>query len=121
MQPRRPLHGQRWITLISANFRKLQALADAVSKSEELQKQYISIQIEIAKSTAEKLAKLSESVGTPFTAEEYLNSVVESSEEMSTEQLRSVAAGGGRELLDDIRESISAASFAPAERLNGYI
>jgi hypothetical protein len=72
---------------------KLQAFAEAVSKSEELQKQYISIQVEIARSTAEKLAKLSESAGTPFTAEEYLKSVVASSEEMSTEQLRSVAGG----------------------------
>jgi hypothetical protein len=59
----------------------------------------------IAKSTAEKLAKLSESAGTPFTAEEYLKSVAESSEEMSTEGLRSVAG----------------ASFALAERLSGYI
>ena len=72
---------------------KLQAFAEAVSKSEELQKQYLSIQVGIAKSSAEKLAKLSESAGTPFTAEEYLNSVAESSEEMSTEQLHRVAGG----------------------------
>jgi hypothetical protein len=36
---------------------------------------------------------LSESAGTPFTAEEYLKSVAESSEEMSAEQLHSVAGG----------------------------
>jgi predicted ribosomally synthesized peptide with nif11-like leader len=72
---------------------KLHAFAEAVSKSEELQKQFNSIQVEALKSTAEKLAKLSESAGTPFTAEEYLKSVVESSEDLSTEQLRSVAGG----------------------------
>ena len=72
---------------------KLQAFAEAVSKSEELQKQFNSIQVEAVKSTAEKLAKLSESAGTPFTAEEYLKSVAESSEEMSAEQLHSVAGG----------------------------
>jgi hypothetical protein len=36
--------------------------------------------MEAVRSTAEKLAKLSESGGTPFTAEEYLKSVAESSE-----------------------------------------
>ena len=73
---------------------KLQAFAEAVSKSEELQKQFASIQAEAVKSTAEKLAKLSESAGTPFTPEEYLKSVSESSVEMSKEQLQSVAGGG---------------------------
>lgn len=72
---------------------KLQAFAEAISKSEELQKKYASIQMEAVKSTAEKLAKLSESAGTPFTAEEYLKSVAESSEEMSKEQLQTVAGG----------------------------
>ncbi len=72
---------------------KLQAFAEAVSKSEELQKRFNSIQVEAARTTAEKLAKLSESAGTPFTAEEYLNSVAESSEEMSAQQLHSVAGG----------------------------
>jgi predicted ribosomally synthesized peptide with nif11-like leader len=72
---------------------KLKAFAEAVSKSEELQKRFNSIQVEAVKSTAEKLAKLSDSTGTPFTAEEYLKSVAESSEEMSAEQLRSVAGG----------------------------
>jgi Nif11 domain len=72
---------------------KLQAFAEAVSKSEELQKRFNSIQVEAARATAEKLAKLSESAGTPFTAEEYLSSVVESSEELSTEQLHGVAGG----------------------------
>jgi len=72
---------------------KLQAFAEAVSKSEELQKRFASIQMEAARSTAEKLAKLSESAGTPFTAEEYLKSVAESSEEMSAEQLHGVAGG----------------------------
>jgi hypothetical protein len=72
---------------------KLQAFAEAVSKSEELQRQLASIQVESAKSMAEKLAKLSESAGAPFTAEEYLQSVVEPSEEMSAEQLLSVAGG----------------------------
>jgi predicted ribosomally synthesized peptide with nif11-like leader len=73
---------------------KLQAFAEAVSKSEELQKQFASIQMETLRSTAQKLAKLSESAGTPFTAEEYLKSVVESSDELSKEQLQSVAGGG---------------------------
>jgi predicted ribosomally synthesized peptide with nif11-like leader len=72
---------------------KLKAFAEAVSKSEELQERFASIQIEAVRSTAEKLAKLSESAGTPFTAEEYLKSVTESSAEMSAEQLRSVAGG----------------------------
>jgi hypothetical protein len=35
---------------------KLQAFAEAISKSEELQKRFNSIQAEAAKSTAEKLA-----------------------------------------------------------------
>ena len=74
---------------------KLQAFAEAVSKSEELKQRFASIQMEAVRSTAEKLAKLSESAGTPFTPEEYLNSVAESSAEMSAEQLRSVAGGGG--------------------------
>jgi hypothetical protein len=81
---------------------KLQAFADALSKSEELQKQFVFIQMETARSTAEKLAKLSESAGTPFTAEEYLKSVAESAEEMSTEQLRSVAGGRNPTLVDYI-------------------
>jgi hypothetical protein len=67
----------------------LQAFAEAVSKSEELQKRLASIQVETAKSTAEQIAKLSERAGTPFTAEEYLKSVAESSEE----QLHTVAGG----------------------------
>src|ERR1700746_2280984 len=82
--------------------KKLQAFAEAVSKSEERQKRFNSIQVEAARTTAEKLAKLSESAGTPFTAEEYLNSVAESSDEMSTEQLRSVA-GGAYEFLDFLK------------------
>jgi hypothetical protein len=43
---------------------KLQAFAGAVSRSEELRKQWASIQVEMARSTAEKLVKLSESAGT---------------------------------------------------------
>lgn len=72
---------------------KLQAFAEAVSKSEELQKRFASIQMETVRSTADKLAKLSESAGTPFTAEEYLQSVAESSEELSAEQLQTVSGG----------------------------
>ena len=72
---------------------KLQAFVEAVSKSEELQKQFALIQMETVRSTAEKLAKLSESAGTPFTAREYLNSIAESAEELSAEDLRSVAGG----------------------------
>ncbi len=72
---------------------KLQAFAEAVSKSEELQKRVALIQAEAAKSTAEKLAKLSESAGTPFTAEEYLKSVAEASDEMSAQQLERVSGG----------------------------
>lgn len=72
---------------------KLEAFAEAVSRSEELQKRLAEIQVETARLTAEKIAKLSESAGTPFTAEEYLKSVAESSEEMSAEQLQSVAGG----------------------------
>jgi hypothetical protein len=51
---------------------KLQAFAEAVSKSEELQKLFVFIQMETARSPAENLAKLSGRAGTPFTAEEYL-------------------------------------------------
>lgn len=72
---------------------KLQAFAEAVSRSEELQKRLALTQLEISRSTAEKMAKLSESAGTPFTAEEYLKLIAESSEEMSAEQLQSVAGG----------------------------
>ena len=85
---------------------KLQAFAEAVSKSEELQKRFASIQAEAARSTAEKLAKLSESAGTPFTAEEYLKSVAESSEEMSAEQLHGVAGGAWKPTADNIVFSI---------------
>ena len=70
---------------------KLRAFAEAVSKSEELQKRLTAIQVE----TARSIAKLSESAGTPFTAEEYLNSIADSSEEMSADQLSSVAGGSG--------------------------
>lgn len=72
---------------------KLQAFAEAVSRSEELQKQVASIQVETAKSTAEKMAKLSEAAGTPFTANEYLTTIAESSDEMSEGQLGAVAGG----------------------------
>jgi hypothetical protein len=85
---------------------KLQAFAEAVSKSEELQKRFASIQAEAARSTAEKLAKLSESAGTPFTAEEYLKSVAEPSEEMSAEQLHGVAGGVWKPTADNIVFSI---------------
>lgn len=71
----------------------LRAFAQAVAKSEELQKQLDSIQTETTRSTAEKLAKLSHSAGTPFTAEEYLQLVAESSEELSAAQLQNLAGG----------------------------
>jgi hypothetical protein len=90
---------------------KLQAFAEAVSKSEELQKRFASIQMEAARSTAEKLAKLSESAGTPFTAEEYLKSVAESSEEMSAQQLHSVAGGVWEPAFDNIFVSIVTAGI----------
>jgi len=85
---------------------KLQAFAEAVSKSAELQKRFASIQAEAARSTAEKLAKLSESAGTPFTAEEYLKSVAEPSEEMSAEQLHGVAGGVWKPGFENIAASI---------------
>src|ERR1700677_377857 len=75
---------------------QLQAFAEAVSKSEELQKEYISIQLELTRSNAEKVAKLSQSTDTPFTAQEYLEAVADSSDssdEMSPEQLHAVAGG----------------------------
>jgi predicted ribosomally synthesized peptide with nif11-like leader len=90
---------------------KLQAFAEAVTKSEELQKRFNSIQVEAVKSTAEKLAKLSESAGTPFTAEEYLKSVAESSEEMSAQQLQSVAGGVWEPSAGNILASIFTAGF----------
>ena len=87
---------------------KLTAFAEAVSKSEELQKRLVSIQVETARLTAEKMAKLSESAGTPFTAEEYLQSVADLSDEMSAEQLRTVAGGAvGWETFGDILISIA--------------
>ena len=91
---------------------KLQAFAEAVGKSEELQKRVASIQAESARTTAEKLAKLSESAGTPFTAEEYLNSVLESSEEMSAQQLHSVAGGVWEANFSNIFNSIMTAGIA---------
>lgn len=72
---------------------KLQAFAEVVSKNEELQKQLAAIQMESARATAEKIAGLSESAGTPFTAEEYLQTVAESAKELSPERLHSVAGG----------------------------
>jgi predicted ribosomally synthesized peptide with nif11-like leader len=95
---------------------KLHAFAEAVSKSEELQKRFASIQMEAVRSTAEKLAKLSESAGTPFTAEEYLKSLVESSEELSTEQLQSVAGGVS---FDDVFNAIGGAFRSLAVGLGG--
>jgi Nif11 domain len=93
---------------------KLQAFAEAVSKSEELQKRFNAIQVEAARTTAEKLAKLSESAGTPFTAKEYLKSVAESSEEMSAQQLHSVAGGVWEPSLDNIFVSIVSAGIGCA-------
>jgi hypothetical protein len=93
---------------------KLQAFAEAISKSEELQKRFNSIQVEAARTTAEKLAKLSESAGTPFTAEEYLKSVAESSEEMSAQQLHSVAGGVWEPSFDNIFASIVSAGLVCA-------
>jgi hypothetical protein len=84
----------------------LQAFAEAVSRSEELQKRMASLQAEISRSTAEKMAKLSESAGTPFTAEEYLKSVAESSEEMSAEQLQSVAGGASADPNQSVRPDV---------------
>jgi predicted ribosomally synthesized peptide with nif11-like leader len=81
------------ITEKTMSTEKLQAFAEAVSKSEELQKQLTSIQVESARSTAENIAKLSETAGTTFTAEEYLQAIAEASEEMPPEQLHSVAGG----------------------------
>lgn len=72
----------------------LQAFAEAVSKSEELQKEVIAIQREATESIAGKVAKLSESAGTPFTAKEYLNSLTDVAAEISDEQLQEVAGGG---------------------------
>jgi hypothetical protein len=82
---------------------KLQAFAEAVSRSEELQKRFFSIQQEAAKSTAGKLAELSRSAGTAFTAEEYVNAAAESSEELSAEQLHTVAGGWSD---DQIRDAV---------------
>jgi hypothetical protein len=79
---------------------KLQAFAEAVSRSEELQKRLLKSRWKTARLTAEKIAKLSENAGTPFTAEEYLKSVAESSEEMSAEQLQSVAGGASPDTVD---------------------
>jgi arginyl-tRNA synthetase len=90
------------------NKEKLQAFAEAVSKSEELQKRFASIQVEVARSTAEQIAKLSERAGTPFTAEEYLQSVAESSEELSADQLQNVSGG----VNIGVAIAISIASFA---------
>ncbi len=90
------------------NEEKLQAFAEAVSKSEELQKRLVSVQVEVARSTAEQIAKLSERAGTPFTAEEYLQSVAESSPELSADQLRNVSGG----VNIGVAIAISFASFA---------
>ena len=62
--------------------------------------------METARLTAEKIARLSESAGTPFTAEEYLKAVAESSEEMSVEQLDGVAGGVWAPSIPNIMESI---------------
>jgi Nif11 domain len=85
---------------------KIEAFVAAVSNSEELQKQFVSIQVEVAKLTAQKIAKLSESTGTPFTAEEYLQSVADSSDQMSAEQLQSVAGGVWEPTANNIVTSI---------------
>jgi predicted ribosomally synthesized peptide with nif11-like leader len=85
---------------------KLLAFAETVSKSEELQKQLAAIQVQTARATAEKVAKLSESTGTPFTAEEYLQSIADSAEEMSEEQLQTVAGGVWRPSFGNIWASV---------------
>jgi hypothetical protein len=84
----------------------LTAFAEAVSESQELQKKLALIQQEIAQSRAAKLAELSESAGTPFTAEEYLRSVAESSEQISAEQLHTVAGGVWEPTAENITLSI---------------
>jgi predicted ribosomally synthesized peptide with nif11-like leader len=85
---------------------RLQTFAEAVSKNEELRKQFVSIQVEAARSTAEQIAKLSESAGTPFTAEEYLQSVADSSEELSADQLQNVAGGAPYGIAEAIALSV---------------
>jgi predicted ribosomally synthesized peptide with nif11-like leader len=98
---------------------KLQAFAEAVSKNEELQKRLVAIQAEAAKSTAEKIAKLSESAGTPFTAEEYLQTVAESTKELSPEQLHSVAGGVWEPSFPNIAMSIATLGIACAAKAAG--
>jgi predicted ribosomally synthesized peptide with nif11-like leader len=93
---------------------KLQAFAEAISKNEELQKQFALIQMETLRSTAEKVAKLSESAGTPFTAEEYLRSVAESSQQLSAEQLHTVAGGVWEPSIGNIFISIISAGLGCA-------
>ena len=97
---------------------KLQAFAEAVSNNEDLQKRLVAIQMESARSTAEKIAKLSESAGTPFTAEEYLQTMEESAKELSPEQLHSVAGGAAVSGWESIFGSIvSAGIFCAAMAL----
>lgn len=90
---------------------KFQAFAQAVSKSAKLQERLGSIQVETAKSTAEKIAKLSESAGTPFTAEEYLQALAESANELSESQLGTVAGGAWRPTSGNILASIFTAGL----------
>jgi hypothetical protein len=73
--------------------------------------------VETAKSTAEKMAKLSESAGTPFTAEEYLKSGAESSEEMSEAQLHTVAGGAWEPSARNVLMSIFAALYCAVQAL----
>ncbi|HXM05669.1 MAG TPA: hypothetical protein VN939_23850 [Chthoniobacterales bacterium] len=90
---------------------QLQAFAEGVSKSEELQKQYILIQVESARSNAEKLAKLSQRTDTAFTAEEYLQLAADSADEMSSEQLHAVAGGVWQPTFNNIAMSILGAGI----------
>lgn len=101
---------------------KLEAFAQAVSKNEELQKRFVSIQAETARSTAEKMADLSKSAGTPFTVDEYLHAIVESSDEMSEQQLRGVAGGVWEPSADNIMASIfTAGTFCAVRALTSAV
>jgi Nif11 domain len=51
----------------------IQTFVEAASKDQSLQQRIVLIQREAIQLTAEKLAKLSQDTGTPFTPEEYLD------------------------------------------------
>jgi predicted ribosomally synthesized peptide with nif11-like leader len=67
--------------------------SEAVAASPELQSKVQSIHAQAAREAAQEIASLASANGTPFTAEEFLAGATAKAEELSDEQLETVAGG----------------------------